>query len=84
MVIRLHQMKKIEVQISDELYKEAKRIAKQKEISFAEVVRHGLEHVTRAYRFSNSQTNWSPPSIDPLRFKPDLTPKELKKILLLT
>ena len=39
-------MTKTHVQIPDELYKEAKRVAKAKEWSFAEVVRRGLEHMT--------------------------------------
>ncbi|HVV01762.1 MAG TPA: antitoxin [Verrucomicrobiae bacterium] len=40
-------MFKIQVQIPDALYKRAKQVAAEKEWSFAEVVRKGLEYVTR-------------------------------------
>ncbi len=36
-------MVKTQVQIPDEMYREAKRLAAEKEWSFAEVVRRGLE-----------------------------------------
>jgi hypothetical protein len=37
---------KAQVQIPDELYKRAKEVASEKEWSFAEVVRRGLEYMT--------------------------------------
>ncbi|MGO8674584.1 MAG: antitoxin [Limisphaerales bacterium] len=40
-------MIKTQVQIPDELYLRAKRVAAQKEWSFAEVVRRGLEYITQ-------------------------------------
>ena len=39
-------MVKTQVQIPDDLFKRAKRVAAEKEWSFAEVVRRGLEYVT--------------------------------------
>ena len=39
-------MIKTQVQIPDELYHKAKMLAKQKERSFAEVMRRGLEYMT--------------------------------------
>ena len=39
-------MIKTQVQIPDELFERAKQVAAQKECSFAEVVRRGLEHIT--------------------------------------
>ena len=42
-------MIKTQVQIPDRLYEEAKRLAQQREISFAEVVRRGLEHILSVY-----------------------------------
>jgi predicted CopG family antitoxin len=42
-------MTKTQVQIPDELYREAKRVAREREMSFAEVVRRGLEYITRVY-----------------------------------
>ena len=38
-----------QIQLPDELYRHAKRIAAQREISLAEVVRRGLEHMMRLY-----------------------------------
>lgn len=42
-------MVKTQVQIPDHLYREAKRIAAERELSFAEVVRRGLERMAEAY-----------------------------------
>jgi hypothetical protein len=42
-------MVKTQIQLPDTLYREAKRIAREREISFAEVVRRGVEYVTRIY-----------------------------------
>ncbi len=40
-------MVKTQVQIPDELYHRAKQVAAEREWSFAEVVRRGLEYITR-------------------------------------
>ncbi len=40
-------MIKTQVQIPDGLYREAKRLAEENEMSFAEVVRRGLEEIVR-------------------------------------
>jgi hypothetical protein len=42
-------MTKTQVQLPDELYREAKRVAKEREISLAEVMRRGLEYIVKAY-----------------------------------
>jgi hypothetical protein len=42
-------MVKTQVQIPDHLHREAKRIARQYEMSFAEVVRRGLERLVPSY-----------------------------------
>ncbi|MEM0966649.1 MAG: antitoxin [Verrucomicrobiota bacterium] len=42
-------MVKTQVQFPDHLYKEAKRIAEEYEMSFAEVVRRGVEEVAKVY-----------------------------------
>ncbi|MDD2456073.1 MAG: antitoxin [Kiritimatiellae bacterium] len=56
-------MVKTQIQLSDTLYAEAKRIAREREISFAEVVRRGVEYVTRIYPplERNAQQAWHPP-----------------------
>ena len=40
-------MVKTQIQLPDHLYREAKRIAKEYEMSFAEVVRRSLEYMAR-------------------------------------
>lgn len=42
-------MVKTQVQIPDELYKAAKRVAREREISLAEVMRRGLEYIVGVY-----------------------------------
>ncbi len=42
-------MVKTQVQLPDELYKEAKRIAREREMSLAEVMRRGIEYMARVY-----------------------------------
>lgn len=42
-------MVRTQVQLPDDVYREAKRIAAEREISLAEVVRRGLEHMARIY-----------------------------------
>lgn len=42
-------MVKTQIQIPDHLYRETKRIAEQYELSFAEVVRRGIERLLPSY-----------------------------------
>lgn len=42
-------MKRTQIQLPDSLYAQAKRIAERHEISLAELVRRGLEHMLRLY-----------------------------------
>lgn len=42
-------MIKTQIQIPDELYRRAKQVARDREISFAEVTRRGLEYITSVY-----------------------------------
>jgi len=39
-----------QIQLPDALYAQAKRVAERHEISLAELVRRGLEHMLRVYR----------------------------------
>jgi len=58
-------MVKTQVQIPDHLYQEAKRIADEYEMSFAEVVRRGLERVIPAYpRRVGGGEEWRLPLLD--------------------
>lgn len=52
-------MIKTQIQIPDELYREAKRVAEEYEMSFAEVVRRSLERALPGY--PPRKTEWQPP-----------------------
>jgi hypothetical protein len=53
-------MVKTQVQIPDHLYREAKRIAEEYEMSFAEVIRRSLERTVPSYPRRKADT-WRPP-----------------------
>ncbi len=59
-------MIRTQIQLPDELYREAKRIAAEQEISLAEVLRRGLEHMQRIYPPRSSNRPWQPPAPDAL------------------
>jgi len=54
-------MIRTQVQLPDELYREAKRIASEQEISLAEVLRRGVEHMQRIYPPRSAAGKWQPP-----------------------
>jgi hypothetical protein len=55
-------MIKTQIQLPDELYREAKRVARDREWSLAEVVRRGVEYITRVYPpVSGDAVPWAPP-----------------------
>lgn len=56
-------MIRTQVQLPDQLYRDAKRIAREQEMTLAEVVRRGLEHMVQIYpgRDTASAT-WQPPT----------------------
>lgn len=43
-------MVRTQIQLPDALYAQAKRLAEREEMSLAELVRRGLEHMLRVYR----------------------------------
>ena len=57
-------MIRTQVQLPDGLYRDAKRIAEEQEMTLAEVVRRGLEHMVRIYpaRDGVSESDWRPPT----------------------
>lgn len=67
-------MVRTQVQLPDELYRAAKRLAAQQEITLAEVVRRGLEHMLRIYPLRPERTVWQLPA--PRRLGRFLTPVE--------
>jgi hypothetical protein len=55
-------MVKTQVQIPDALFREAKRLAAENEMSFAEVVRRGLEEIIRHHPPGRTRADaWSLP-----------------------
>ena len=60
-------MIKTQIQLPEHLYAEAKRVAREREMSLAEVVRRGVEYITAVYPpLPKSRTKkWSlPPAYD--------------------
>ncbi len=59
-------MVRTQIQLPDALYEEAKRVAREREMSLAEVVRRGVEYITRAYPAVGSDRSWTPPAASDL------------------
>jgi hypothetical protein len=55
-------MIRTQIQLPDELYQAAKRIAAEQEITLAEVMRRGLEHMLQLYPPRPQAGQWRPPS----------------------
>jgi hypothetical protein len=68
-------MVKTQVQIPDALFREAKRLAAENEMSFAEVVRRGLEEIIRHHPPGRMKADtWSLPQ--PFDMGATLAPEE--------
>lgn len=68
-------MVKTQIQIPDHLFKEAKRIASECEMSFAQVVRIGLEGLIRQFPPGRqAPEDWQPPA--PIDMGVPLVPEE--------
>lgn len=67
-------MIKTQIQLPDRLYQEAKRVARERELSLAEVVRRGVEYITRVYPPVTGQPNaeWQLPAAVNLKMCPGL------------
>ncbi len=53
-------MIRTQIQLPDELYRELKRVAEEREMTLAEVIRRGAEYITQAYlplRDARAQTS---------------------------
>ena len=72
-------MIKTQIQIPDHLYTAAKRVAADYEMSFAEVVRRGLERITEEFPRKARPGTWAPPSPEVLGCHP-LSDAELKAL----
>jgi len=68
-------MTRTQIQLPDALYAQAKRIAERQEMSLAELVRRGLEHMVRLYGADEGPVpGWSLP--EPLELGEFLAPVE--------
>ena len=68
-------MVKTQVQIPDALFREAKRLAAENEMSFAEVVRRGLEEIIKHHPPGRTKAEaWDLPP--PFDMGPTLAPEE--------
>jgi hypothetical protein len=68
-------MTRTQIQLPDALYAQAKRLAEREEMSLAELVRRGLEHMLRVYRADETpEAEWQLPQ--PLPLGEFLTPVE--------
>jgi len=72
-------MIKTQIQIPDHLYDETKRVASDYEMSFAEVVRRGIERIVAEYRPKAGLENWQPPEPRKLGCR-RLTDAQLKQL----
>ena len=55
-------MIRTQIQLPNDLYRDAKRLAAEQEITLAEVVRRGLEHMLRLYPAGRAGVEeWRPP-----------------------
>ena len=52
----------MQIQLPNALYEEAKRVAREREMSLAEVVRRGVEYITQVYPPLGSGEPWRPPA----------------------
>ena len=58
-------MVKTQIQIPDHLFKETKRVAKEYEMSFAEVVRRGIERIVLSYpKRAGDHVPWKLPLLE--------------------
>ena len=68
-------MVRTQIQLPDALYSQAKRLAERQELSLAELVRRGLEHMLRDYRADETpDAEWRVP--EPLGLGEFLSPVE--------
>ena len=75
-------MIKTQIQLPDHLYEQAKRVARERELSLAEVVRRGVEYITRVYPpLPNAQGDWTLPAPIRTKMKKGIRLEDLRDIL---
>lgn len=75
-------MVKTQIQLPDHLYEQAKRVARERELSLAEVVRRGVEYITAVYPPLVENGNpWSLPDPVQTTMRQDVRIEDLRDIL---
>lgn len=64
-------MIKTQIQLPEQLYQQAKRIAEQREWSLAEVIRRGIEHMALLYPIKQTTAPWRLPVLRAEQFISD-------------
>jgi len=72
-------MVRVQIQVPDELYREAKRLCEEREISIAELARRGIEHTLMVLNRGRKGGAWLPPQPQSLGWS-GLTEEEMKRI----
>jgi len=80
MLCYFYTMIRTQIQVSEELYREAKRVCREREMSLAELVRRGLEYVTSIHPpLSKMKGEWELPK--PMHFGAPKAPEEEWRLL---
>jgi hypothetical protein len=68
-------MIKTQIQLPDRLYREAKRVAEERELSLAEVLRRGVEYIARVYPplATDTAQAWELPKPIRTKMRPGIT-----------
>ena len=75
-------MVKTQIQLPDRLYREAKRVAEERELSLAEVLRRGVEYITRVYPPLTAEAGvaWELPAAVRTNLRPGITLDSLRDL----
>jgi len=73
-------MTKTQITVSDELYAQAKEIAKAREWSLAEVFRRGLEYMVRTHSELEADSKWELPVIPAESFMDSADEVDLREL----
>jgi hypothetical protein len=75
-------MIKTQIQLPDVLYREAKRVARERELSLAEVLRRGVEYIARVYPPLSADAGraWELPKAVRTSMRPGVTLEALRDL----
>ncbi len=72
-------MMRTQIQLPDDLYAEAKQLCEEREMSFAELARRGIEHMMTVLNAAKKNEVWLPPTPQRLGWS-GLSDEELKRL----